>query len=112
MTEKLLTDLSIEGKFKLETQWRPLPHILDGKLRWVRLLAEKKQVHLSIIDSTVATEFGLLSTGLNFIILLSTKKRPVQSIEDSSNSAKPDSMASEADKGAMAGRVIHCRMTD
>ena len=47
----------IAGNFKLDSQ---LPHLLEGKLSWVRMLAAKKKVKLSMIDSTVATEFGLM----------------------------------------------------
>jgi len=50
----------IAGNFKLDSQWRSLPHLLEGKLSWVRMLAAKKKVKLLMIDSTVATEFGLM----------------------------------------------------
>jgi len=38
-----------------------MKNVLQGKLNWVTILATKKNVNLTITDSTSATEFGVNS---------------------------------------------------
>lgn len=52
------------GTFNLELCWRPLARLLEGKLHWAAILAEKKGVQLVVLDDTIASEFGIDSTGL------------------------------------------------
>jgi len=47
------------GTLNLEQSWKPLTNLLQGKLKWVSILAAKKNVNLSITDSTTASEFGV-----------------------------------------------------
>mmetsp|Transcript_16569 Transcript_16569/g.24082 ORF Transcript_16569/g.24082 Transcript_16569/m.24082 type:complete len:910 (+) Transcript_16569:10-2739(+) len=43
------------GTFNLELSWRPLFGFLKDKLHWATILAEKSNVNLQIVDSTIAT---------------------------------------------------------
>lgn len=45
----------ILGTFQLEQVKRPLDGLLEGKLHWATILAERKNIILSILDYTVAT---------------------------------------------------------
>eukprot|EP00597_Dinobryon_sp_UTEXLB2267_P018401 CAMPEP_0201112880 /NCGR_PEP_ID=MMETSP0812-20130820/77514_1 /ASSEMBLY_ACC=CAM_ASM_000668 /TAXON_ID=98059 /ORGANISM="Dinobryon sp., Strain UTEXLB2267" /LENGTH=717 /DNA_ID=CAMNT_0047376309 /DNA_START=781 /DNA_END=2938 /DNA_ORIENTATION=- len=47
------------GTLKLEQSWKPLKNLLQGKLKWVSILAAKKHVNLTVTDSTTASEFGV-----------------------------------------------------
>lgn len=55
--------INIEGNLKLEQSWKPLHNFLQGKLKWASILAAKKNVNLSITDSTSASEFGVSGDG-------------------------------------------------
>eukprot|EP01035_Chromulina_nebulosa_P035587 gene35587-47859_t len=48
------------GTFSLDQTWQPLFRVLVGKLKWAAILAEKNRVSLTVSDSTLASEFGLL----------------------------------------------------
>lgn len=55
------------GTFNLELSWRPLARLLQSKLNWAAILAEKSSVNLKIFDSTVASEFGIDESKVNAI---------------------------------------------
>ena len=55
----LLFTASISGSFTLERAWRPVANFLEGKLDWIRMLALRSHVEVTIDDGTIAFAGGI-----------------------------------------------------
>ena len=59
---------------QLEQSWKPLEHLLAGKLKWANILAEKKHLNLTITDTTKASVAFDESTNGGFFLTISISK--------------------------------------
>lgn len=55
--------LAFAGTFKLELSWQPVDRLLGKNLEWAQLLAEQKNIHVTIVNTTFAREICSNNSG-------------------------------------------------